>query len=172
MDDYLSKPIKMLDLQKMISKWLPKNSFSVMKPLNMGDKITSNDPEFCSEKLEDDFINTTRYLNLVGNDPDRQFDFMGKYVHESKAYTDDLRKSILNKSNADIAYQSYLIKTSAKAIGFDKLEELACQIEEICLSGADMHDCNVVSEVERCLQHIDNQIDRLSNNNQINQNDV
>ena len=172
MDDYLSKPIKMLDLQKMISKWLPKNSFSVMKPLNMGDKITSNDPEFCSEKLEDDFLNTGRYLKLMGNDPDRQFDFMGKYVHESKAYTDDLRKSILNKSNADIAYHSYLIKTSAKAIGFNKLEELACQIEEICLSGSDMHDCNVVSEVERCLQHIDNQIDRLSNNNQINQNDV
>lgn len=127
MDDYISKPVDMESLQKVIGRWLPSGAAST--------RSNSLQPDFSTQDVFDETqINALQQLN---DDDKRGFlmDLMEVYLADTSERLAALREAVKNNNTRSGQFIAHTIKSSSSAVGAIKVTDLASELETYLRSG-------------------------------------
>lgn len=122
MNDYISKPVTMRDLEKMLERWLPEKSEdaakkdSVPQQSEIGVSKEEFDPNFLVEKM------------MLDEDTARVI--LQSYIKDTENQIDNLRKGINEKNWADVTRIAHSMKGASANVGAYLLKEIAAAMEK------------------------------------------
>jgi HPt (histidine-containing phosphotransfer) domain-containing protein len=144
MNDYLSKPVVLHDLNKKIRRWLKeqRNDDSSLTEK----QIEETQPQGSKEKQCPIYFSFEVLAQFVGTDKKLQLMFLESFINDTKKLFSrlDTTDTVLLK---DIAHQA---KTSAKAIGCIPLADKLIALEDACGSDKKNAKSNIKSLVSEC----------------------
>jgi len=151
MDDYLSKPVQIDPLGRMLKRWLP--SDDVQAP-------ASCDPEDCVELdvLEVDLglcdYDEHALERLVGDDPATLADFRQRFMLSALSTMDEMRRALRSGDFAVLSSLAHRLKSSARAVGAMSLGKCCERIEHAppACGATEMH-CHM-AVMEDALAHL------------------
>jgi PAS domain S-box-containing protein len=154
MSDYLSKPIKKLELQAMLAKWLQnrfKSEQLLEQPKSVSQKKSKEikyTPEL-SNILEVEILNS--FLQIVGKEAAT---ILNKHCTVAKDYIITMQNALYEKDYITMSNTAHPLRSSSQYIGATEVAKLASKIEE-------MGKTSMPDEVE--LQDLVNQIEYKQN---------
>ena len=119
MDDYLTKPMPLADLEAMLGKWLPAARPSPDMPASP----TSLDPA-------PDPVNVNVLKALVGDDPAIIQDFLHDFRASAAKITAEMKAAWENGRTSQMGALAHKLKSSARYVGALSLGELCAGMEE------------------------------------------
>lgn len=123
MNDYLSKPLKKVQLQKMLEKWL-----KCSDSLSQGDTMEEANNQ--SEPLEIvDMAVFNDFLELIGKNSEM---ILKKHCEIAQKYIIGIGKELSKNSYKAVADFAHPLKSSSQQIGAMKVAGIAADIEKIC----------------------------------------
>jgi PAS domain S-box-containing protein len=117
MDDYLSKPVVLDQLNSTLRHWLPKSKAK--------STITEYD---VSSKLADT-LNYQRLVSILGDDPSIHIKYVNKFFNQSAPTMTEMEISVSQRDYLRIQDNCHKLKSSALTIGADQLGELFQKLE-------------------------------------------
>jgi PAS domain S-box-containing protein len=141
MNDYLSKPVKPLDLSNVIEKWL-------LKSRNEEETIIDRRPE----RME--VFNKLSLLERVNGDQDLFEEIIRLFLEHTPEHIEGIESSLHKKDAGELQMQAHTLKGSAMAIGAVALSQVAKDMET---AG---HDANF-NQASLLLNKIANEYDSL-----------
>ncbi|MFZ2302917.1 MAG: response regulator [Gallionella sp.] len=139
MDDYLSKPVRLADLQAMLEKWLPATEHAPVKPMpgcradtqpSGAAKAHGSRPPCASVPVD---VNVLKAL--VGNDPAVIREFLQDFRLSAAKIAAELKTACHNGQAAQAGAQAHKLKSSARSMGALALGELCAAMEQTGKSG-------------------------------------
>ena len=132
-DDYLSKPTPLSELQAMLAKWLVQPLVS-HAPLPASTDDTSDS--------DNDWVDwdPQALSNIVGKDPALHRRFQQKFLHSSRPQIETLQTAMAANDSASLGFTAHALKSSAHAVGAIRLGEL-CQHLELASKAKDIGTC-------------------------------
>lgn len=126
MNDYLSKPIKKLEIRKIMIKYLPKKLIKKHKADSSNIPLQSDSPIVeLSDVIEQKTFNA--FLELMGGE---SANILNKHCDIADGYLQQIKKSLKEKNYAAMADAAHPLKSSSRQIGATEVGKLAAQIEE------------------------------------------
>ncbi len=130
MDDYLSKPLRMDELGRMLAKWLPlkaSGAFDDKVPFLMAESDSEGEvPETDVPIWKANTLNT-----LVGNDPEMHRQLLTKFLKNADTQVKALCDAAQVGDQQRMADLAHMLKASARSVGALVLGNLCQQIEEV-----------------------------------------
>ena len=130
MNDYLPKPIKKLDLQAMLAKWLHPLPFKANEANEANDnaETTQNNRTLpvLDEVMDDETFNT--FLGIVGV---QAGEILQKHCEISQIYLQSMQEALAKKDFNVIVDAAHPLKSSSQQIGAIDVANLAMRIEEM-----------------------------------------
>lgn len=114
MNDYMSKPTPLADLQALLEKWLP------VSPLSTTEGASTNAP-----------LDIQVLRDQIGNDPALISEFLGVFHENAVQIARDIRHACDNKDAGGAVAAAHKLKSAARAVGALALGELCASMEEI-----------------------------------------
>ncbi|MDP4027920.1 MAG: response regulator [Gallionella sp.] len=142
MDDYLSKPVRLADLQAILEKWLPAIEHTPVKPMpgcraNAADaespdaaKTRGSRPPCASVPVD---VNVLKAL--VGDDPAVIREFLHDFRLSAAKIAAELKAACHNGQIGQAGAQAHKLKSSARSMGALALGELCAAMEQSGKSG-------------------------------------
>jgi signal transduction histidine kinase/DNA-binding NarL/FixJ family response regulator/HPt (histidine-containing phosphotransfer) domain-containing protein len=128
MDDYLSKPLQLADLQTALETWLPK---MLADPHSVSYAVREAIPDAVATPAVD-----TRILeNLVGSDPAVILEFLNDFRVSAAKIALVLKTACVDGQPAQASAQAHKLKSSARTVGALALGELCAEMETAGASG-------------------------------------
>jgi PAS domain S-box-containing protein len=129
MNDYLGKPVRIEELQEMLSKW--------------GQKIYSHKQNIIEslqmDKLPTKFIDESKisFFKDLQSEEDLEFfaELIDIYIVETPKMLLKIRESIENQSARDLAFVSHKLKGSSVMLGIERIYQISSDLEQIGKSG-------------------------------------
>ncbi|WP_227764361.1 AAA family ATPase [Zhaonella formicivorans] len=134
MDDYLSKPIRIIDLQKTLARWLPdyiENSHDCAQ----SDKRIHNRTV---DSFIDQFVHPSRRLELreiIEGKSDFLFDLIETFLADMPTKLTKLREAFEQQEAATVRLQSHGMKSSSHLLGLNEFADLSRQLERMATTG-------------------------------------
>ena len=120
MDDYLSKPVSMEDLARVLEKFLgQKITPASHQPTQAASPVPSSQPPVDLSRLED----------ITGGDAEVEGELLQCFVEEVGMYILDLKAAISANDTVTIRQKAHSIKGAAANLGVRFIPELALRIE-------------------------------------------
>jgi CheY-like chemotaxis protein/HPt (histidine-containing phosphotransfer) domain-containing protein len=143
MNDYLSKPVEMTQLQDVLARWLPANG---------APKAAEIDGQ-CAREQEKRTFNVDALLHRLMGDRQLAGIAIKGFVEDFPNQLDNLRKRIREADAGGIRVQAHALQGAAGTVGADGLQAAARSLESAGTSGQ-MERCtellpSVVEEFER-----------------------
>lgn len=126
-DEFLSKPIRLNNLQAALKKWMPNSPRKIISPLIPDESEIKNS----TEKP----VNVSVLEDLIGNDPAIIADFLSDFRGRAIQLADEIQESYVNDQLKQVGAIAHKLKSSAFSIGAIRLGEISAEIEKICKSG-------------------------------------
>jgi PAS domain S-box-containing protein len=124
MDDYLSKPATLADLQTMLKKWLP-DADPAIQPTAQPDAAAMTPAQGCAPIPLD-----VRVLKaLVGDDPETIRDFLRDFRASATAIATELSTACAAGQATQVTALAHKLKSSARSVGALALGELCAELE-------------------------------------------
>ncbi|HEU0234330.1 MAG TPA: PAS domain S-box protein [Gallionella sp.] len=124
MDDYLSKPVRLADLQAMLEKWLPAAAESApLEPM----------PELHATASVPVDVNVLKAL--IGDDEAMVGEFLHDFRLSAARIAVELRTACAAGQAAAAGAQAHKLKSSARSVGALALGELCAQMEQAGKAG-------------------------------------
>ncbi|NPV54337.1 MAG: AAA family ATPase [Firmicutes bacterium] len=134
MDDFLSKPIRMEDLQKVLAHWLPDSG------------VTMEEGARCIKRMEsrvvDSFISTfvdatrrNEFGEMIGGDGDFLIDLIETFLRDMPAKLASLREALKQKDAATLRLQAHGMKSSGYLLGITGFAGLCQELESTASAG-------------------------------------
>ena len=129
MDDYLSKPLRLVELGPMLAKWMP--------PEQADDEAPS-----ASATAADAFAiwDSTALADLVGNNPALHQRLLGKFLINAQEQVSAITVATAAEDWMGAAGVAHTLKSAARSVGAMALGEL-CQAMETAANGGDTPAC-------------------------------
>ena len=127
MDDYLSKPVQLVDLKATLAKWLPTTDSSLdstVTPLISPTLATATGP------MDVSFLE-----GLVGDDPAVISEFLRDFRSSSARIAVELRAAFQVGQTAAVSAAAHKLKSSARSVGALALGELCAEMEQAGKAG-------------------------------------
>lgn len=126
MDDYLSKPIRLRDLQKTVKRWTVK----------LNSKIKGNGRNFKNnEGHPSSVFDLSRIIEALGGDMDLVKKILGVFLEDTPKQIKKLQESLSSKDKNLIKDQTHSLKGAAGEIGAERFKEIVCDIELVVKGG-------------------------------------
>jgi PAS domain S-box-containing protein len=126
MDDYLSKPVQLVQLKAMLKKWQP-----VMHSDPIAQAPTDADGRVVTPLTEaPDAVDIKVLAGLIGNEPAVIREFMNDFSSSSTQITDELRTTFAAGDTRATGALAHKLKSSARAVGAMALGELCAAMEQ------------------------------------------
>jgi len=136
MDAFVSKPIRLDDLQATLKQWLPKkDAEKVETELTV---ITPVVEEEMSESAKN-AVDISMLISLVGNDKDKHCRLFKTFTNSASNIILETQKAYKNHDVETIKLQGHKLKSSAKSMGAHKLADV-CQALETAASENNWHE--------------------------------
>jgi PAS domain S-box-containing protein len=123
MDDYISKPVRLPDLQKVLERWRLKSSPSAV-PCVRTSKIPPSSPALDLERLAE----------ITEHDPDRLRDLISLFLSESRIILDNLTNAVRENSAEEIRAFAHKLGGSSSTCGMELLALRLHRIEQDALN--------------------------------------
>ena len=139
MDDYLSKPVRLADLQAMLEKWLPSIERAPVKPMpgckagtepSGATKAHGSRPPCAPVPVD---VNVLKAL--VGDDPAVIREFLHDFRLSAAKIAAELKAACNNGQAGQAGAQAHKLKSSARSMGALALGELCAAMEQTGKSG-------------------------------------
>ncbi|HEY9080291.1 PAS domain S-box protein [Magnetovibrio sp.] len=124
MDDYLTKPLEMALLKKVLAKWMP---VSVEGDLARPDEPKLDAPK--SALASTDVIDPS-YLRETFGDDDLINEILKDYVAPSKGIIDEIDAAFVARDADGVGKAGHKLKSSSRAIGANALADLCFELEK------------------------------------------
>ncbi|WP_066633869.1 hybrid sensor histidine kinase/response regulator [Desulfolucanica intricata] len=134
MDDYLSKPVRLADLQKVLARWLPGYDLDPAQdgpvPGRMASRIVDSFmAAFVDKERHREFI------DITGGDEDFLIKLIEIFLQDIPDKLAALRDAFQSRDAAAVRLQAHGMKSSGYLMGADRLAELCKKIEKLAAAG-------------------------------------
>ena len=150
-DDYLSKPIEMDDLKKVLQKWLPDEVIKADEPEESDDEVLEFAPDAEADEdakedggtsfidlLKEKGFDTGKGISYCAGDTDFYKEMLTDYVNDYAGKKSELDKSFESEDWHDFEIKVHALKSVSKTIGAIPLSEAAFELEKAAKeNGAD-----------------------------------
>lgn len=121
MDDYLSKPVQLKQLEMVLEKWLQRSKQTEQQTESV------QPPLVATEKVAVD-INVLK--SLVGSDQTIIKEFLQDFLRDAQKIADQLQSAVANSQVDDAKFAAHKLKSSARSVGALALGEWCMRMEE------------------------------------------
>jgi two-component system sensor histidine kinase/response regulator len=118
MDDYLSKPLQLADLNTVLGPWLP-SAGSTLRPLDAAASNAAAAPT----------VDVSVLASLIGSEPAVLLEFLDYFQISAARIALELRAACAGGQAMAASDQAHKLKSSARTVGALALGELCAQIE-------------------------------------------
>ena len=122
MDDYLAKPVDLVQLQRTLQRWIPVGPAASTGP-TIDPPMPPVDPPPQSP------IDPQALARILGDDPVLHRTFLKKFVPQSQAIVSDIAAAYSNHDSDQVRFFAHKLKSSARAVGADRLADLCLALE-------------------------------------------
>jgi PAS domain S-box-containing protein len=119
MDDYLAKPLKEADLEKVLSRWLPDKAVS--RDQDIGGSTPAEPP--------DNGFDLDKLCRICRNDERQINEMLRLFVSSTEGLLADLSSAVNARDAVKTARQAHQIKGAAAYMGAEAMTELASEAE-------------------------------------------
>ncbi len=149
MDDYLSKPVELHDLLKMLEKWLSQNPENLMENIDMNKIENNNSPsvEECSSLTP--IFNKASFLARLMGDEKLAVKIGKAFLADMPAQIENLFNEISNGDAVAAGHQAHKIRGASANVGGEAMRDAASALETSGASG----DLESLKKLMPKLQH-------------------
>jgi CheY-like chemotaxis protein/HPt (histidine-containing phosphotransfer) domain-containing protein len=141
MDAYMSKPIDMRELRRMLKRFVPEMQTEAPAPKS----------PIVAGVAEESVIDPTVLKGMFGDDEETFREILREFVTPSRQIAEEIRAAGNAGSAAALKQAAHKLKSSARSIGANRLADLCLALEQ---AGAD----GTLDSVSVTLQHFDDSI--------------
>ena len=120
MDDYLSKPVQLVQLKAMLKKWQP---------------VVHSNPIDAAPTEAPDAVDIKVLAALIGDEPAVIREFLTDFSSSAAQIADALRIAFANRDTRETGALAHKLKSSARAVGALALGELCADMEQAGKAG-------------------------------------
>ncbi len=149
MDDYISKPIRIEELQSALTKW------SEIIDQQRGELISKTKKEKTAAKIIDE--DKITFLNDIQTEGDIDFliELFGIYINELPKNIANIISSVENKDSKSLQFSAHKLKGSSVTLGVDFVSDLCHELETAAKDGRfDQNTKNLSNELVQKLEII------------------
>lgn len=154
MDEYLTKPVSLAELQSVLEQWLPAaDTHSTLPPADATEAIFSSDTNAV--------IDIRILQDLVGNEPAVVHEFLQDFRVGALIMAEDLRAASARNDRRLIASIAHKLKSSARSVGALQLGECCAQLEMLCNQQPEVSLVDCLQAFDRELAAVNGCVDVL-----------
>ncbi|CAK0746780.1 two-component system, sensor histidine kinase and response regulator [Gammaproteobacteria bacterium] len=119
MNDYLLKPVQLVDLERMLTRWLSREhpkSPEIPSPPKLPEALAVLDTQILAK--------------LVGEDPKILADFLANYLCSASKASEDIRSALAQDDWKAVGAAAHKLKSSSRAVGAMVLGEVCARLEQ------------------------------------------
>lgn len=142
MDDFLTKPIELAQLQQVLQRWLP--LADAIAPSQDIISISSSDSPICF----------TTIANFLGKDPKKHEEFLNYFVLHGAELQADIQQAATEQNRTQLHALAHQLKSVAKSVGALEMSAIALKLEQMADTSAwpDLDD--IVAQLEQKYQDV------------------
>jgi PAS domain S-box-containing protein len=136
MEDFVAKPVEPDNLFSTMIKWLPVPDYS-LEQLPIADAPVVEEPEvsvvtakFENILVDGDAVNPEALYQIFADDRAAQRDLLQKFVSHTDEIIVELETAHSQRDAEKVRFQSHKLKSSARAIGANRLADLCFALED------------------------------------------
>jgi len=129
-DDYLSKPIMLGDLERILKTYLPESVVSVSESVQNDDSADASDTELTIGKAESIGLNVSAGVEFSGGDEEFYLEILTDYANDAEEKCNALSKYMKAKDWKNYKILVHSIKSASKTVGASYISEEARKLEE------------------------------------------
>jgi two-component system sensor histidine kinase EvgS len=126
MDDYLTKPTSLVELEMMLQKWLPNTSLGA-------EVIVAT--EHTTPTATKGHVDVSVLAALIGDDPALLHEFLADFQASARAIAIELNAACAAANTSHAGDLAHKLKSSARAVGALALGELCAELESAAKAG-------------------------------------
>jgi signal transduction histidine kinase/DNA-binding response OmpR family regulator len=129
MNDFLSKPFRMEELQRLLRKYLRSKS-SIKETVTQDKSMIQPSATFSSESL----------MNSVGNDMELAIEILELYLTQTPIELEKLQQALDQRDIDAVSRLIHMYKAHTRMLGLDEATRLIVEAEELVKNGKDVAD--------------------------------
>ena len=126
MDDYLSKPVGLADLKRILQRWMPAAEGEAAAP---EPAVTESAPEPAARVRKDGAVDLSVLAELVGDDPDFVVEMFDIFVSDNVKAHDQLSLAMNARSASEVASAAHKLKGMGRIIGAHDLATVGASLQ-------------------------------------------
>ena len=133
MDDFLSKPVGIQELQAMLHKWLPQPKENKTEDQHMSEN-TRKDPTPLASSLDETILND---LKALGGDEDPEFfpTLVDQFLEDLPRHLEGLQQALEHQDCDALVKAAHTCKGSSRSIGATCLADISYTLESMGREG-------------------------------------
>ena len=146
MDDYISKPVPVEQLEKVLERWVPQQlkepelqiECEIALKSQNGDRLTSTDnclstslkvSQCSNEHLDQVPVDLERLSELTMGDTEFQRELLQVFIEDAVVYLEELKSTLATGDCVTLSRRAHQLKGSSATVAIYKIAEIAAQIE-------------------------------------------
>jgi PAS domain S-box-containing protein len=164
MDDYLSKPARLQDIENVLNKWLPPIPSPSTEPereniMPQTVSLSANQPHSTDLPVD---VNVLK--KLVGDDPEIVRELLEDFRHNSASISSDLHTAWQSADFKNVGAAAHKLKSSARTVGAMALGEMCEKIETAVTAERFEHIGELIELFNEAIAEVDRHLQSYQNN--------
>ncbi|MBE9143402.1 response regulator [Planktothrix mougeotii] len=168
MDDYVSKPVELNALGKILQRWSscklsdPDQSLSVLQSVNSSDRhpafafetSTLESNPMSALTFAESPVNLERLNRLLKGNLQLQHRLLNLFIEQAQIRIQNLHQAILNQDYSGIKQQAHALKGSSASAAVLEMPEIAKQLEDLAQEQTLEGATELVEKLQQCLSRV------------------
>jgi CheY-like chemotaxis protein len=165
MDDYISKPLTLQELEIVLDRWVQYQANSVgFSDQGCSEGVVSTSPmantqssklsTFAPEHLDEVPVNLERLHELARGDLEFQRELLEVFLEDALTYVEEVKVALSVEDFVTLARRAHQLKGSSATVAIRKMPELAAKLESQAEDTQLLGAAELVNELEQILERV------------------